>query len=656
MRKTSIQRKVARYFILMIALVVIFLSSMEFYENFKIMLDISKEQAISCSEIVSGILDHVDFKQFEETPNSEKYDNERNKLRNVCISFDLDYLYIYSIDSETMRRRRLFNVAYDDKMDAYISVEHSFGTLYTDPLNPKELAIFNGARKMQRTEFNNKYGHEITWLIPYTNENNELLAIIGIDNDFNIATKIFMKMFLLATIPTVAVMILELIILLKLIGTSVVSPLKTISEKMLGFANDSEHKPETLNINTNDEIGEIAASFDKMVNDISIYMKNIESLTKERLENQVQLEVARHIQYGLVPEKKEINNQLFSVSAVTSPAKEVGGDFYDCFQRIDGTMCIMIGDVSGKGITAAIFMAMTKTMLREKLMSGCSPAQALNQANDELCAQNPENLFVTVFVAILDSDTGKICYANAGHTKPVILKDEPQFLTMEPGMALGMFEDAGLKDETLQLNAHQGILLYTDGVTEALDKDNHFFGTQRLHDAVLHNCAETDNAIDTVNRVLNDVHNFSAGKEQFDDTAILAAYFKTLSAKQDEVSLPLNVSSIEIIKKIIFEMLGQNPLSRKIILACDEVLANIVNYSGADQLTFGCEKEDSLFRVHFTDNGTPFDPTAEQPQEKDFDMLDMGGMGLNMIRQTAENMTYNRDDDKNCLTLEFTLG
>ena len=489
MKKSKIQRRIARYFCVMIAFVVAFLSSLDFYENFKIRFDISKEQAISCSEIVSGILDHVDFKLFEAVPDSAKYDNERNKLRNVCISFDLDYLYIYSIDPETLRRRRLFNVAYDDKMDAYIYAEHSFGTLSVDPLNPKELAIFKGARGMQRTEFNNQYGHEITWLIPYTNENNELLAIIGIDNDFNIATKSFMKMFLLATIPTVAVMILELIILLKLIGTSVVSPLKTISEKMLGFANDSEHKPESLNINTNDEIGEISASFDKMVNDISIYMKNIESLTKERLENQVQLEVARHIQYGLVPEKKEINNQLFSVYAVTSPAKEVGGDFYDCFQRADGTMCIMIGDVSGKGITAAIFMAMTKTMLRDKLMLGCSPAQALNQANDELCAQNPENLFVTVFVAILDSDTGKICYANAGHTKPVILKDEPQFLTMEPGMALGMFEDAGLKDETLQLNAHQGILLYTDGVTEALDKDNHFFGTQRLHDAVLHNCA-----------------------------------------------------------------------------------------------------------------------------------------------------------------------
>ncbi|MBP5707099.1 MAG: SpoIIE family protein phosphatase, partial [Spirochaetales bacterium] len=325
----------------------------------------------------------------------------------------------------------------------------------------------------------------------------------------------------------------------------------------------------------------------------------------------------------------------------------------DCFQRIDGTMCIMIGDVSGKGITAAIFMAMTKTMLREKLMSGCSPAQALNQANDELCAQNPENLFVTVFVAILDSDTGKICYANAGHTAPVILQDEPYFLKMDNGMALGMFEDAGLKDDTLQLNAHQGILLYTDGVTEALDKDNHFFGTQRLHDAVLHNCTETDNAMDTVNGVLNVVHDFSAGKEQFDDTAILAAYFKTLSAKKTEISLSMDVSSINTIKETVFEMLGQNPQSRKVILACDEVLANIVHYSGADQLIFGCEKKDSFFCVHFTDNGSPFDPTAEQPQDKDFDMLDMGGMGLSLIRQTAKSMTYIRKNNLNVLTLEF---
>ena len=652
MKRTTIRRRVARYFILVIVLIVTVLGSLDFYENYDIHLNTNTEYVVSCSEIVSDILRNFDLDEIQEAKNAKHYQNTRRALRSICKAFKFDYLYVYSIDSETLRRKRIFNVAQDDKTDAFIVKEHLPGTLSETKIISKEQVILNGSRDIQISEVDNSWGHEISWFIPYIDEANKLVAIIAIDDNFNLEKKAFLKNFLFALIPMFFAMVCLLILTLRLIGRRVLTPISIISEKMLSFANDSEHKPETLNMDSNDEIGEIAASFDKMVNDISMYMKNNEQLTKERLENQVQLDVARRIQYGLVPENTEIQSKAFSVCALTRPAKAVGGDFYDCFQRDDNTLCIAIGDVSGKGVSAAIFMAMAKTMIREKLMAGCTPAQALNYANDEMCGQNPESLFATVFAAVLDSKTGKLCYANAGHTSPVLLGSEPDFLEVDSGIALGLFEDSGLKDYTLQLSGDQGILLYTDGITEANDKFKTFFGTERLLDSIKSMSQSAEHVTDTVHGVLQSVQDFYAGAEQFDDMAILAAFFKPLSENEAQ-KLPVALSSLDVIKKTVFGVIGENHLSWKVMLACDEVLANIVNYSTARQMTFACEKKGSGLLVRFSDDGIPFDSTTAKNPEKDFDALDTGGMGLNVIRQTASEMAYERKDGWNILTLIF---
>ena len=131
---------------------------------------------------------------------------------------------------------------------------------------------------------------------------------------------------------------------------------------------------------------------------------------------------------------RSLHKSYRSVCTFTQPARTVGGDFYDCFMRDEKTVCIVMGDVSGKGITAAIFMVMAKTIIREKLLASLSPARALNEANDEFCSQNPENLFATVFAGLLDTDTGRLQYANAGHTHPVILGGRPELLVAENGV------------------------------------------------------------------------------------------------------------------------------------------------------------------------------------------------------------------------------
>lgn len=406
-----------------------------------------------------------------------------------------------------------------------------------------------------------------------------------------------------------------------------------------------------------------------MTEEITANIRNIEKLTKDRTQTNVQLDIARRIQSGFVPEKTTLNDSAFCISAITRPAKAVGGDFYDCFRKDDGTVCILIGDVSGKGITGAIFMAMLKATLREKLALGLSPAKAVNLTNEQLMAQNPAGLFATVFAAVLNPDTGDLLYANAGHTYPVLLGTDPILLEPDSGIALGLFDDIEIFDNTMKPEPGQGLLLYTDGLTDSLNEQRVPFGTKRLLEALKDVStgpehlpeapevisSDSASAENILLKVLDAIDTYSNGVEPFDDTAVLVLYMTDVPDEDDTLILPVSLSSFATIKEAVFAEAGNNPATRKALLACDEALTNIVRYSGATELSFKCQRQKDTLCIVFTDNGIPFDPTTSETGEKAFEDLDSGGMGLNLIRQTASHTRYERQDEKNIFTLEFIV-
>lgn len=472
-------------------------------------------------------------------------------------------------------------------------------------------------------------------------------AVICMQTSISIEDGLIMRDFLMNILLPVAAVAVNFLVLFILIRRKIIRPIRIVSDSMKRFARDSRTRPGPLNIRSGDEIGEIAQSFEKMTEDISAYVNSIEDLTRERVQDNVQLEVARRIQNGLVPEQRTLEGIGFRVRAMTRPAKAVGGDFYDCFRLDSGNVCAFMGDVSGKGISAALFMAVTKTTLREKLFAGLSPAEALNRANDELFAQNPEGLFATVFAAELNPRTGELCYANAGHTLPVLLKNTPEYLQPDSGIALGLFEDAQIRNESLFLAPGEGILLYTDGITEAVNPSGRFFGTERLLDAVRAR-PEKGTDRDVLIRISHAVAGFCSGCEPFDDMAALVLY-----RQGGAYALPVALSSFDEIKRIVFETAGNTPGTRMALLACDETLSNIVAYSGAKELTFSCEAADGMLRLCFEDDGLAYDPTAAEIPEKPFEEFDRGGMGLSLLRRTASDIRYERTDGRNRLTLTF---
>ncbi len=252
--------------------------------------------------------------------------------------------------------------------------------------------------------------------------------------------------------------------------------------------------------------------------------------TKELIEGE--LSVAREIQMSIVPkifpafpERPE-----FDVFAVLEPAKEVGGDLYDFFLLDDDHLCFTVGDVSGKGVPASLFMAVTKTLIKAKADIKLGPDEILYQVNNELCKDNDSGMFVTEFLGILTISSGDVVFSNGGHNVPYLLRSNGavEALPKIPGMALGVMEDVGYVHANISLNTGDSLVLYTDGVTEAMNPAGELLDESRLENILRK--SEHKTAQEEVRHILDSTRQFVNGASQSDDITILV--IKYLEPKQ----------------------------------------------------------------------------------------------------------------------------
>ena len=243
----------------------------------------------------------------------------------------------------------------------------------------------------------------------------------------------------------------------------------------------------------------------------------------ERAQVQRDLDLAREMQEGLLPKAFPTREQAPGVEifARLDPAKEVSGDLYDFFPVEPGKMCFVVGDVSGKGVAAGLFMAVTRTLIRASAVPGRKPLEILQRVNAQLCAENQANLFVTMILGILDTATGRMEYGQGGHNPPLLIpsQGEPVY---EPsgGMPLGVFEDAKFGQRQLDLKAGETLLVYTDGVTEAMNPSRELFGEERFKRAVRGQAQLSPAQL--TQRVVGEVAKFASGAEPSDDITLLA--------------------------------------------------------------------------------------------------------------------------------------
>ena len=279
---------------------------------------------------------------------------------------------------------------------------------------------------------------------------------------------------------------------------------------------------------SNDEIGDLTASFENMRSALKEYIVDLKETTaiKERIESE--LKIAHTIQMSFLPKRFPPfpEKQEFDIYATLIPAKEVGGDLYDFFLLDDRHLFFSIGDVSGKGVPAALFMAVTKTLMKGIASENITPSDILERTNRELCVDNDTMMFCTVFCGILNFETGELAYANAGHNPPLVISTahKPEWLAVTPQVMLGVLEDAGYKTHLTTLKPGASLILYTDGVTEAMDHQDKLYANDRLVQTL--ESEKGDSAQELVENIILSVREFVGPVAQSDDITVLALTFK----------------------------------------------------------------------------------------------------------------------------------
>lgn len=610
------------------------------------------EASEACALIVGlSIEDLNDFK-----PGAEDYEYCREALKTLCKNAGMTYMYAYTLDPETNTMTYLVTVGGNDTQDAFIQKERPYGTAVVGDIDAIELDALAGKHTSQAIEYDNQFGHMLDW-VALVDQKNHILAAAS----YSISqqrSNVFVST-VTAMVPFVAVMLLLLAIQLFILQRHVMKPLDVISERMKSFSADQARSYKHIGLKSHDELEQISNAFDGMVDEIANYLEDIETMTAAKVQSDVEMNVANRIQQGMVPASTSIAGASADVFAFSRPAREIGGDFYDIVEMDDGALSIIIGDVSGKGVAAALFMAMSKEMIRIELSIGRGPAETLRLLNERLCGRNPEGMFITAFIATLKAD-GSVVFANAGHLPPIRISDKAETVSCMPGCLLGLFDDAEFNDEHLELAPGEALLLYTDGASEAVNANREFLGVEAIIDTLSSN-APFNSIDDVVGELVGVVDGFAAQAEQFDDLTAIAImrHGDAGAAKVADKTAPVKaldvaLSSFDMVKQDI--MNGNEKAARlKACLACEEAFANIVSYSGASHVFYDVSEKEGRLIVVLEDDGVPFDPLMAKPIERDFEELDNGGMGIALVKGIASELSYQRSGGRNVLTLAFDL-
>lgn len=379
-------------------------------------------------------------------------------------------------------------------------------------------------------------------------------------------------------------------------------------------------------------------------------------VNSEQEKTKTELEVAKEIQLATLP-VGFVTSEDIEIQAELKAAKEVGGDFYDYFMLDDDHVAILIGDVTGKGIPAAMFMMKTITCFKNYMNIAKTPAEIMKEVNRIIVQGNDSNMFVTCFLAIINTKTGLMKYANAGHNPPIVgQKGKYVYLKCNSGFILGGLPEAFVKDEEITLKYGDTITLYTDGITEAMNPKRELYGEKRLLD--LFNKKEYSCLVELHHELKDDVLHFTDGAEQSDDMTYITIKFHGDHYVYAEKLFPGTIETLPMMLDFIKdfgEKLGaDSSFINKSMVVADELLSNVVKYGYADyegdvfiRLLFNEDQKEVIFTI--IDTGIPFNPfeVDNKPLEGDVSKMKEGGLGILIVKNLASEYAYDRLFNKN---------
>jgi phosphoserine phosphatase RsbU/P len=451
------------------------------------------------------------------------------------------------------------------------------------------------------------------------------------------------------------------------VARSITRPITALSEAAPSIAAGHLDAPLPVPVGR-DEVARLTAIFRTMRDHLKGYLADLETTTAARERINGELRIAHDIQMDLVPrlpafpERKDMD--LF---AIIEPAREVGGDFYDFLLLDEDQVFLAIADVSGKGVPAALFMAVTRSLLRAEIKINQDPGQVLARLNDALAEHNESCMFVTVFCAVARLSDGTVHYANAGHNPPLVLRADgrTEWLESPAGIAAGPFADLQYDTGHIQLAPGESLLLYTDGVNEAIDSDDQPFGNDRLLARL--QASRALNCRETLDALLADIRDHSGAAEQFDDiTMMLFRRGMTWLNQSRTLTLTNDLSELPRLAQWLEDFGGEQGIDAKTLmrlnLALDELVTNIIHYAYPDgeahSFNLVLQRLDDRLEAELIDDGIPFNP-LEMPEpdiEAELEARQIGGLGIHFVRQTMDEVDYRFEQGHNHLRLVERLA
>ena len=401
-----------------------------------------------------------------------------------------------------------------------------------------------------------------------------------------------------------------------------------------------------------------------LVSIVLIYGVLFAEREKTLITTEDELSMANNIQTSVIPNIFPAfpERQEFDVYGSMDAAKEVGGDFFDFFFIDKHHLAMVMADVSGKGIPAALFMMSAKIIINDRAMMGGTPSEILEYANARICNKNEEEMFITVWLGILDITTGELTCANAGHEYPCFCRNgEFELYKDVHGFVVGAYEDEEYEDYKIKLEPGDYIFLYTDGLPEANNAKGELFGNERMVEVL--NRGKNLSPKELLDLVKKSVEDFEKGAPQFDDLTMMAVKYKGITNSK---VIPAQRDRLYDAMDFIDMFLSMHKPSEKALMeievAVEEIFINIASYAypeGKGDVRMEAEAEGSpeVLTLRFIDKGIPYDPLAKEDPDTTLSVEDapIGGLGIYMLKQSMDDVSYEYKDGQNILTIKKNL-
>ncbi len=414
---------------------------------------------------------------------------------------------------------------------------------------------------------------------------------------------------------------------------------------------------------SHDEVGKLADAFMHMERQLRAYIHELTETTRANERIQSELRIARDIQMSMLPHHNGAwrNEGRFAVAAALEPAREVGGDFYDYFMIDETHLGFAIGDVSGKGIPASLFMAVSKALVRAVTSwarafadNGMLPREVLERVNHELCRENDMLMFVTLFYGVLETQTGEVIYSSAGHNPPFVFSPHPRRVSLlQPSHSkpLGIKASSRYQTHALTLQAGEMLLLYTDGLTEARDANGQLYSEARLEKFLRQGLHDGAHAL--LQNTLAEIKSFAHDAPPHDDMTMLALEY--LPQKKSAITIRNRLDDLQRLLPQIEEYGARRQIAKEdlfsVRLAVEEMITNTLKYGYGDEaehdILIQLHLHEGALTIRIEDDAEAFNPIAASSAASNGNAA--GGHGLKLVRALMDEWHYQREGDKNIL-------